>query len=83
MIISLALVSSALYLSLLVPSSRGGYEKAVDHMLRIYKESFMREAPEMAQNPYEVHIFEKSMIRVTPHRVTQFEYDTEYFPAKP
>lgn len=57
------------------------YEKAVDHMLQLYKESFMREATDFAQSPYDVHIFEGSMIRVTPRRVTQLEYETEYFPT--
>jgi hypothetical protein len=56
------------------------YEKAAEHLLRIYKEVFIREAKDFKRGS--VHEFNKSVPSISPQRVTQLEYDNEYFPAK-
>ena len=58
------------------------YEKAADHFLRIYKESFMEEAADYVKKPYGTEIFRRSLPSIEIERVTQFEYDTEWFPDK-
>lgn len=58
------------------------YEKAADHLLRIYKDVFVRESKDFKGGPGSVHEFNKSVPSVSPLRVTQLEYDNEYFPAK-
>ena len=59
------------------------YEKAADHLIRIYKERLMTEATDWIEKPYGYANFEKNLPHITPERVTQVEYDTEWFPAKP
>lgn len=60
----------------------GDYEKAADHLLRIYKQTFLEEAKDFKGGPGSVHDFKESIPSVNPRRVTQLEYDTEWFPAK-
>ncbi|WP_340052081.1 hypothetical protein [Pseudomonas proteolytica] len=59
------------------------FEKAADHLLRIYKAKFMDEAPCWIEKPYGYLIFERQLPSLSPELVTQLEYDTEWFPAKP
>ena len=58
------------------------FEKAVDHLLRIYKSKFMEEALGWIEKPYGYLTFERQLPGITPELVTQFEYDTEWFPTK-
>ncbi|MDX9667975.1 hypothetical protein QMK50_23785 [Pseudomonas sp. P5_152] len=59
------------------------YEKAADQLLQIYKEHFMPEAEDWLKKPYGYVTFEREMPHITPELVTQFEYDTEWFPSQP
>lgn len=59
------------------------YEKAADHLLQIYKERFMSEASDWVKKPWGYLNFERELPHITPELVTQLEYDTEWFPAKP
>ena len=59
------------------------YEKAADHLLQIYKERFMSEAADWIEKPRGYLNFERELPHITPERVSQFEYNTEWFPAKP
>jgi len=56
-------------------------EKAADHLLRIYKEAFVKEAKDFKGGS--THEFRQSIPSISPRRVSQFEYETEWFPAKP
>jgi hypothetical protein len=58
------------------------FADAADHLLRIYKDAFLREAKDFGGGPGSIHEFKQSIPHVEPRRVTQFEYDTEWFPAK-
>lgn len=57
------------------------YERAADHLLRIYKESFMEEAADYVNRPYGTETFRRSLPSIEIEGVTQFEYDNEWFPA--
>jgi len=59
------------------------YEKAADHLLRIYKEWFMLEAADWIEKPCGYLNFERDLPHITPERISQTEYDTEWFTAKP
>ncbi|NWC09304.1 hypothetical protein HX776_10805 [Pseudomonas agarici] len=59
------------------------FEKAADHLLRIYKAKFMDEAPCWIEKPCGYLTFERQLPSLSPELVTQHEYDTEWFPAKP
>lgn len=59
------------------------YADAAEHLLRIYKDAFLREAKDFSGGPGSVHDFRQSIPHIEPRRVTQFEYDAEWFPAKP
>ena len=59
------------------------FEDAAEHLLRIYKERFIKEAAHFNEKPFSVHTFTQVVPSITPIRVTQLEYDTEWFPAKP
>ncbi|MCM8742352.1 hypothetical protein [Pseudomonas koreensis] len=59
------------------------FEKAANHLLRIYKSKFMEEAQGWIEKPYGYLTFERQLPGITPELVTQFEYDTEWFPTKP
>ena len=59
------------------------FEQAVDHLLRIYKDEFMKVAPDWVEKPFGYLVFEQQLASITPELVTQLEYDTEWFPAKP
>jgi hypothetical protein len=59
------------------------YEKAADHLVRIFKEKFMKEAAGFVEAPYGTGIFERQLPSISAERVTQFEYETEWFPEKP
>lgn len=58
------------------------YEKAADHLLRIFKDKFMEEAADYVQKPYGTETFRRELPSIEIARVTQLEYDTEWFPAK-
>jgi hypothetical protein len=58
------------------------YEKAADHLLRIFKEAFVKEAKDFKGGPNSIHEFKQSIPSISPHRVTQLEYDTEYLLTK-
>lgn len=57
------------------------YEQAADHLIRIYKESFVEEAVEYVRKPYGTETFRRSLPSMEIALVTQFEYDTEWFPS--
>lgn len=59
------------------------YEKALDHFLRAYKESFTADAADYLKTPYGTETFRRTLPSIEIERVTQFEYDTEWFPANP
>jgi hypothetical protein len=56
------------------------YEKAADHLVRIYKGAFVSEAKDFKGGPGAIHNFRQAMPHVEPRRVTQLEYETEWFP---
>jgi hypothetical protein len=58
------------------------YEKAADHLLRIYKERFMSEATEWIEKRRGYLNFERDLPHITPEHVSQIEYDTEWFPTE-
>ena len=57
------------------------FEKAADHLLRIFKEKFIKEAQDFIAEPYGTLQFSREIPSITPERVTQLEYETEWFPA--
>lgn len=57
------------------------FEKAADHLLRIFKERFAQEAKDFIDEPYGTIQFRDEVPHITPQRVTQLEYETEWFPA--
>ena len=59
------------------------YDAAAEHLLRIYKERFIKEAMHFNEKPFSVYTFTQVVPSITPIRVTQLEYDTEWFPTKP
>lgn len=59
------------------------YDKAADHLVRIYKERLMTEAASWIEKPYGSANFERNAPHITPERVGQIEYDTEWFPPQP
>ena len=59
------------------------YEKAADHLLRIFKAKFIDEAADYVKKPYGTETFRRELPSIEIERVTQFEYETEWFPAKP
>jgi hypothetical protein len=59
------------------------YEAAAQHFLSIYKDSFMEEAADYVKKPYGTETFRRQLPSIEIERVTQFEYETEWFPAKP
>ncbi|MBK3432511.1 hypothetical protein JJD73_00540 [Pseudomonas fluorescens] len=58
------------------------YEKAADHLLRIFKETFMEEAAGYVKKPFGTETFRRQLPSIEIERVTQHEYDTEWFPEK-
>jgi hypothetical protein len=58
------------------------YEKAADHLLRIFKDKFMEEAADYVKKPYGTETFRRELPSIEIERVTQLEYDTEWFPKK-
>ncbi|AYG07716.1 hypothetical protein D7M10_11715 [Pseudomonas fluorescens] len=59
------------------------FEKAADHLLRIFKAKFMEEAPAWIEKPYGYLVFDRQLPSLTPELVTQHEYDSEWFPSIP
>lgn len=57
------------------------YEKAADHLLRIFKDRFMEEARDFLAKPYGWMRFTEELPHVTPERVSQIEYETVWFPT--
>jgi hypothetical protein len=57
------------------------FEKAADHLLRIFKEAFAREAADFIADPYGTLRFEREVPHISVERVTQHEYETEWFPS--
>lgn len=43
----------------------------------------MKTAPDWINKPFGYLVFERQLPSLTPELVTQFEYDTEWFSAKP
>ena len=58
------------------------YSDAAEHLLRIYKDVFLQAVKEFSGRPGSVHEFKESTPHIEPRRVTQLEYETEWFPAK-
>lgn len=58
------------------------FEKAADHLLRIFKERFAQEAKGFIDEPYGTIQFRDEVPHITPQRVTQLEYETEWFPTE-
>lgn len=58
------------------------YEKAADHLVRVYKDRFVTEATDWIEKPRGYSNFERDLPHITPERVSQVEYDTEWFPAQ-
>lgn len=58
------------------------FDQAADHLVRIYKDVFMREAKDFSGGPGSIHEFKRSIPSIEPRRVTQLEYENEWFPAK-
>ncbi|OAI84923.1 hypothetical protein [Pseudomonas putida] len=56
--------------------------EAADHLMRIFKEVFLREVRDFSGAHGSIHELKQSMPHIEPRRVTQFEYDHEWFPAK-
>lgn len=57
------------------------YEKAADHLLRIFKERFIEEAQRFIEKPFGTYRFQEEVPHIAVELVTQFEYETEWFPA--
>ena len=58
------------------------YEKAADHLLRIFKETFMEEAADYVKKPFGTETFRRQLPSIEVERCTQFEYENEWFPTK-
>ena len=56
------------------------YEAAAEHFLRVYNDSFMEEAADYVKKPYGTETFRRRLPSIEIERVTQFEYETEWFP---
>lgn len=57
------------------------FEKAADHLLRIFKDRFMREAKDFIGEPYGTFQFAREIPHIAVELVSQFEYETEWFPS--
>lgn len=57
------------------------YEKAAEHLLQIFKGRFEQEAKDWLDKPYGWVRFQDEVPHIVPERVSQIEYDTEWFPA--
>lgn len=58
------------------------FEAAADHLLSIFKERFEEVATDFIANPYGAHQLQLEMPHITAELVPQFEYETQWFPAK-
>ncbi|CAI8806694.1 Eae protein [Pseudomonas chlororaphis] len=58
------------------------FEKAADHLSRIFKEHFIEEAKVFVERHYGTLRFEREIPHISVELATQFEYDNEWFPAK-
>lgn len=58
------------------------FEMAADHLQRIYKDAFLKVAPDWVAKPFGYQLFERQLPSLAPELVTHFEYDNEWFPAK-
>ncbi|MEG7359999.1 hypothetical protein [Pseudomonas citronellolis] len=58
------------------------YEKAADRLAQIFREVFVREAADFTRAPYGRGRFAEEIPHIYPQRVTQYEYDNEWFPEK-
>jgi len=56
------------------------FEMAADHLLRIFKERFTKEAQDFIAEPCGTFQFAREIPHIAPERVTQLEYETEWFP---
>lgn len=56
------------------------FEKAADHLIRIYKERLIKEAQRFIEHPYGTYRFQEEVPHISVEMVTQFEYETEWFP---
>ena len=57
------------------------FAKAAAHLLRIFEEAFNKEAASFIAEPYGTLRFEREVPHISVERVTQLEYETEWFPA--
>lgn len=57
------------------------FEKAAEHLLQIFKEAFIKEAKDFIAEPYGTLSFEREVPHIAVERVTQLEYETEWFPT--
>lgn len=57
------------------------FEKAADHLLRIFKERFAQVAEDFIAEPFGTARFRDEAPHIAPQRVSQLEYETEWFPA--
>ena len=56
------------------------FEKAADHLISIFKAKFIVEAPRFIEERYGTLNFERQIPHISVDLVTQFEYETEWFP---
>lgn len=56
---------------------------AADYLMGIFKEKFLIEAEKFVAKPYGTARMPERIPHIYVELVTQFEYDTEWFPAKP
>jgi hypothetical protein len=59
------------------------YDAAAAHLVRIFQDQFVEEAKRFLEHPYGTIRFEREVPHISVELVTQVEYDTEFFPAKP
>lgn len=56
------------------------YEKAAEHLLRVFRDKFVQAAKDFLDQPYARSQFTEETPRIIPFRCTQHEYETEWFP---
>ena len=58
------------------------FEAAADHLLSIFKERFEEVATDFIANPCGTHQLQQEIPHIAAELVPQFEYETQWFPAK-
>lgn len=59
------------------------YASAAEHLMRIFRDRFIEEAREFVAKPYGIRTLLDDIPHIDIVRVTQFEYENEWFPEKP